>query len=218
MPPAPPARSGADQVKRMPNRAGSSLMTFGAVRATCSALSEEASTTSERAMQRPSAPVQEARPSASGSRSITLRRSAAAELASPSAPCLAWNSARVTKAQALLRSLPPDTPVNVGRHVVMASLRAFDVSLEEIVEAANSEISALVSFIQAGEDHTAARMARGEARIQELLAEIEAVKANLAASAERQQKLTGAAREEMERVMPVLEFFEADVADDVAVS
>lgn len=125
---------------------------------------------------------------------------------------------RVAKAQALLRSLPPDTPLNVGRHVVMASLRAFDVSLEEIVEAANAEISALVSFIQAGEDHTAARMARGEARIQELLAEIEAVKANLAASAERQQKLTGAAREEMERVMPVLEFFEADVPDDVAVS
>jgi hypothetical protein len=122
--------------------------------------------------------------------------------------------ARVMKAQALLRSLPPDTPVEVGRQVVMASLRAFDVSLEEIVDAANAEISALVSFIQAGEDHTAARTARGEARIAELLAEIENVKANLAASAERQRTLTSAAREEMERVIPVLEFFEADASQE----
>ena len=45
---------------------------------------------------------------------------------------------RVAKAQELLRSLPKDTPAELKREIVAASLKAFGVSIEDIVSAARA--------------------------------------------------------------------------------
>ena len=42
---------------------------------------------------------------------------------------------RVTKAQDLLASLPPDTPVAVKKQIVEASLKAFGVPIDDIIKA-----------------------------------------------------------------------------------
>src|SRR5437879_562208 len=50
---------------------------------------------------------------------------------------------RVTRTQDLLNSLPPGTEEAVKKQIVMASLRAFGVPIEQIIESTAQEIQAL---------------------------------------------------------------------------
>src|SRR5438105_8297723 len=57
---------------------------------------------------------------------------------------------RVTRTQDLLNSLPPGTEETVKKQIVMASLRAFGVPIEQIIEATAQEIQALEAYIRNG--------------------------------------------------------------------
>ena len=58
---------------------------------------------------------------------------------------------RISKAQELLRSLPAETPVATKKQIVEASLKAFGVPTEKIIEGAVEEMHALEAFIMAGQ-------------------------------------------------------------------
>ncbi len=55
---------------------------------------------------------------------------------------------RVAKAQQLLSSLPAETPLTVRKQIVEASLKAFGVPIENIIEAGVAEIQALEGYIR----------------------------------------------------------------------
>jgi hypothetical protein len=57
---------------------------------------------------------------------------------------------RVAKATDLLASLPADTAVAVRKQIVEASLKAFGVPIDKIIEAGVSEIQALEGYIRTG--------------------------------------------------------------------
>ncbi len=62
---------------------------------------------------------------------------------------------RVEKAAALLRSLPAETDPAVKKQIVEASLKAFGVPIDKIIEAGVEEIQALEAYIRAGAADTA---------------------------------------------------------------
>jgi hypothetical protein len=114
---------------------------------------------------------------------------------------------RVSKAFELLRALPAETPASVKKQIVEASLRAFGVATEGIIEAAVQEVEALEGFIQAGVAETQAVVARGNQRIAELEAEIGRVRQAINESLTDQDLRARAANAEKVRVQQVLEFF-----------
>src|SRR5215467_13128582 len=61
---------------------------------------------------------------------------------------------RVKRTLDLLNSLPPGTDDTVKKQIVMASLKAFAVPVEQIVEATAQELQALEAYIRAGASDT----------------------------------------------------------------
>jgi hypothetical protein len=122
---------------------------------------------------------------------------------------------RVNKAVDLLRALPTDTPVAARKQIVEASLRAFGVPTERIIEAAVEEIEALESFIRAGQAETQNVLGQGSARIVELEAEIASVRQTMDMALREQEARTQAANVEKLRVQQVLEFFGEDAVAKV---
>src|SRR5207244_138487 len=57
---------------------------------------------------------------------------------------------RVSRTLDLLNSLPPGTDETVKKQIVMASLRAFGVPVEQIVEATAQQLQALEAYIRGG--------------------------------------------------------------------
>lgn len=115
--------------------------------------------------------------------------------------------ARVEKAQELLKSLPEETPDELKRNIVEASLKAFDVSIEAIVEAAGNEIKALDAFIAEGNANKDQVLQEGAERIAQLEQEIAEVKAMMAKTEADQAGLDEATRAVIEEVRPVADFF-----------
>lgn len=118
----------------------------------------------------------------------------------------------VIRAQDLLRALPADTPAAVVRQIVEAAFHAFEVPLAQIVKAAEGEVAAFESFIRATEEKSAEQRVRAEARIAQLEAEILGLRDTLLANEGKLRDLGAAARQEIARVQPVLDFFEAGLA------
>jgi hypothetical protein len=114
---------------------------------------------------------------------------------------------RVVRAQELLRSLPAETPVQVKRQIVEASLKAFGVPTESIIEAAVAEIEALESFIRQGQGETQNVLAEGNQRIQELEQEIAAVREIMHKAVAEQETRARSANSEKLNIQQVLEFF-----------
>jgi hypothetical protein len=114
---------------------------------------------------------------------------------------------KVMKAQELLRNLPPEAPWSVKRNIVEAAFKAFDISTEEIVVAASSEVEALTAYIRRGEEEKQRSLAEGEQRIAELESKIAEVKATMARAMAEQEARARATRDEVLRVQPVLQFF-----------
>jgi hypothetical protein len=63
---------------------------------------------------------------------------------------------RIDKATQLLKTLPVETPKDVKKQIVEASLKAFGYPVEQIIEAGAQEIQALEVYIQAGQRHAVA--------------------------------------------------------------
>jgi hypothetical protein len=114
---------------------------------------------------------------------------------------------RVEKALSLLQSLPTETPKDVRKQIVEASLTAFGVPVESIIETAAEEIQALEAFIQHGERHTQEVLQNAGSQVEKLAAQITEIKKLMELQVKTQQGLVRATNEQKLRVQSVLEFF-----------
>src|SRR5712692_7281076 len=79
---------------------------------------------------------------------------------------------RVSRTLELLTSLPPGTEDAVKKQIVMASLRAFGVPIEKIIEAGAQELQALEAYIRAGATDTEKVTSEADLRIKQYEEEI----------------------------------------------
>jgi hypothetical protein len=114
---------------------------------------------------------------------------------------------RVDRATQLLKTLPAETPKDVKKQIVEASLKAFGVPLDQIIESGAQEIQALEVYIQAGQRDTQALLTESQKRIGELEAEIARVKKVMEDQVAAQYALTQACNQQKLKVQEVLEFF-----------
>ena len=114
---------------------------------------------------------------------------------------------RVDQAHGLLQTLPAETPREVKKQIVEASLKAFGYPVDSIIEAAAQQIQALEAYIRHGERETQDVLGQGNQRILELTQQIEQVKQVMQQQVMAQQSLTRASNDQKLRVQSVLEFF-----------
>ena len=122
---------------------------------------------------------------------------------------------RVKKALELLGALPAETPEAVKKQIVEASLKAFGVPTDQIIEAAVAELEALESFIRTGQGQTQNLLAEASHRITSLEQEIQHLRQSMdSAMAEQRTRTFSANRQKLE-VQKVLEFFGQDAVAKV---
>lgn len=114
---------------------------------------------------------------------------------------------RMEKAMNLLTTLPAETPKEVKKQIVEASLKAFGVPLDAIIEAGAQEIQALEVYIQSGQRDTQALLAESQKRTAELEAEIARIKKVMEDQVAAQYALTQSCNQQKLKVQEVLEFF-----------
>ncbi len=122
---------------------------------------------------------------------------------------------RIDKARTLLTTLPSNTPKDVQKQIVEASLKAFGYPTEAIIEAGAQEIQVLEVYIQAGQRETQSLLQQSTERLKALETEIAHVKKVMEDAVGAQQALTTACNNEKLRVQGVLEFFGADAINKV---
>ena len=114
---------------------------------------------------------------------------------------------RVSRTLDLLTSLPPDTEAAVKKQIVMASLRAFGVPIEKIIEAGAQELQALEAYIRAGAADTDKVTAEADQRIKQYEEEIVKLKTVMQERVTEQQSVVRSCNEKKLDVQKVLEFF-----------
>jgi hypothetical protein len=114
---------------------------------------------------------------------------------------------RVRKAADLLSALPAGTDAAVKKQIVEASLKAFGVPIEKIIESAVQEIQALEGYIRAAGADTQNVLAESQKRIGALEEEIRQIRMVMESRVAEQQSVTAACNERKLEVQKVLEFF-----------
>ena len=114
---------------------------------------------------------------------------------------------RVGKAAALLASLPSESPVAVRKQIVEASMKAFGVPVDKIIEAGVGEIQALEGYIRTGAADTEKLLAASSARIAQFEGEIKNIRTVMDQRVKEQQAVTVACNTKKLDVQRVLEFF-----------
>ena len=114
---------------------------------------------------------------------------------------------RVEKAMTLLQSLPSETPKEIKKQIVEASMKAFGIPVDQIIETGAQEIQALDAFIKHGEAQTQSVLSDARARVIKLDAEIAEIKKLMELQVGTQESLARATNEQKLRVQSVLEFF-----------
>jgi hypothetical protein len=114
---------------------------------------------------------------------------------------------RIDKARNLLGTLPRETPREVKKQIVEASLKAFGYPIDKIIETGAGEIQALEVYIQEGKRQTQDLLAQSTKRLEELNAEIAQVKQIMDDQVNGQYQLEKACNEGKLQVQEVLEFF-----------
>jgi hypothetical protein len=114
---------------------------------------------------------------------------------------------RIEKARGLLTTLPAETPKDVKRQIVEASLKAFGYPVAQIIEAGAGEIQALQAYIEMGQQDTQKLLNDGNQRIAALEKEMAEVKQLMEQKVKAQYELTNACNGEKLKVQEVLEFF-----------
>lgn len=117
---------------------------------------------------------------------------------------------RVTRTLELLDSLPPETDEKVKRQIVLASLRAFGVPIEKIIESGAEELQALEAYIRGGARDTEQVTTAAEQRIRQLEEEIAGLRTGMQQRVDEQQKVMRACNAKKLEVQRVLEFFGQD--------
>ena len=120
---------------------------------------------------------------------------------------------RVRRAEGLLDRLPKSTAQTV--QIVDATLRAFGVDRQKIVDAATRQLAALESFIRLSHDHTQEAMTATARRIAELEAEIERCRQIGEQATHEGEDRARTVNVELVKVQRVLEFFELAGSPDL---
>ncbi|HEV8241638.1 MAG TPA: hypothetical protein VGS57_19905 [Thermoanaerobaculia bacterium] len=114
---------------------------------------------------------------------------------------------RVEKAASLLRSLPAETDPAVKKQIVEASLKAFGVPIDKIIEAGVEEIQALEAYIRAGAGDTQKLISESQARIAQFEEEVQRIKRVMDERVQEQAAVVRACNDKKLDVQRVLEFF-----------
>jgi hypothetical protein len=114
---------------------------------------------------------------------------------------------RLEKAAGLLRSLPAETDPAVKKQIVEASLKAFGVPIDKIIEAGVEEIQALESYIRAGAADTQKVLTESQDRIAKFEDEVRRIKQVMEERVSEQGAVVKACNERKLDVQRVLEFF-----------
>ena len=114
---------------------------------------------------------------------------------------------RVAKAKSLLDSLPENTDVTVKKQIVEASLKAFGVPIEKIIEAGAAEIQALEFYIRSGGNDTEKLLKESSERIGQYEQEIQNLRKIMEERVKEQNTVTAACNAKKLEVQKVLEFF-----------
>jgi hypothetical protein len=114
---------------------------------------------------------------------------------------------RVKRTQDLLTSLPPGTDETVKKQIVMASLRAFGVPIEQIIEATAQQLQALEAYIRAGAADTAKVTEEADLRIKQYEEEIVKLRSVMQQRVEEQQAVVKSCNDKKLEIQKVLEFF-----------
>ena len=114
---------------------------------------------------------------------------------------------RVVKAADLLSALPAEAPPAVKKQIVEASLKAFGVPIDKIIEGAVQEIQALESYIRAGAGDTQRVLEESQKRIGDFESEIKRINAVMEDRVAEQQSVVKACNDRKLEIQHVLEFF-----------
>lgn len=114
---------------------------------------------------------------------------------------------RVGKALDLLKSLPAGTDPAVKKQIVEASLKAFGVPIEKIIEAGVQEIQALEGYIRAGATDTQKLFEESQKRIHDYEEEIRRIKTVTDDRVKEQQSVVSSCNAKKLEVQHILEFF-----------
>jgi hypothetical protein len=117
---------------------------------------------------------------------------------------------RVVKAQQLLASLPAETPVPVKKQIVEASLKAFGVPIENIIEAGVAEIQALEGYIRKNASDTQQVLQEATDRIAQFEEEVRKLRSRMEQQVQQQQGIAAACNTRKLDIQKVLEFFGQD--------
>lgn len=117
---------------------------------------------------------------------------------------------RVARTTELLRSLPAGTDAAVKKQIVEASLKAFGVPIEKIIEATAEEIQALDGYTRNCAADNEKLIQESDARIKHYEQEITNIRTVMQQSVEEQQKLIKVCNDKKLEVQQVLEFFGRD--------
>ena len=114
---------------------------------------------------------------------------------------------RVARTTDLLRSLPAGTDAAVKKQIVEASLKAFGVPIEKIIEATVEEIQALDGYTRNGAADNEKLIQESDARIKQYEEEIKNIRSVMQQSVDEQQTLIKVCNDKKLEVQQVLEFF-----------
>ncbi|HXI13789.1 MAG TPA: hypothetical protein VNM92_14265 [Thermoanaerobaculia bacterium] len=114
---------------------------------------------------------------------------------------------RIERTLELLNSLPPGTDETVKKQIVLASLRAFGVPIENIIESGAEELQALEAYIRAGAKDTEQVTAEAEQRIKQYEQEIVKLRTVMQERVDEQHAVMRACNVKKLEVQKVLEFF-----------
>ena len=114
---------------------------------------------------------------------------------------------RVGKARQLLASLPADTPVAVRKQIVEASLKAFGVPIDKIIESGVQEIQALEAYIRGGAADTQKVLDESARRIEQYEADVSNIRTVMDQRVIEQQSVATSCNAKKLEVQQVLEFF-----------
>jgi hypothetical protein len=117
---------------------------------------------------------------------------------------------RVQKASELLGSLPVETPLETKKQIVEASLKAFGVPIDKIIETGVAEIQALEGYIRTDQADTQKLIGESNARIASYEQEISHIRTVMEERVREQQGVQTACNSKKLEVQRVLEFFGRD--------
>lgn len=117
---------------------------------------------------------------------------------------------RVARTTELLKGLPAGTDAAVKKQIVEASLKAFGVAIEKIIEATAEEIQALDGYIRNCAADNEKLIQESDARIKEYEQAIANIRTVMQQSVQEQQNLIKTCNDKKLEIQQVLEFFGRD--------